>query len=118
MAHFKIRTFKSINKIDKDIDIEFLIDRYIKNKKIIEGISAEFNLIPIFVWQPIQGYKQEQKYHLFSKGCSKIHYSGYTKMQKFETLLGNNFFMCNIQEGIEKSLYVDNVHYNSEISSI
>jgi len=100
-----------------------VIDRYLRNKKMIEAIASGFNVKSVFVWQPVPTYKYDLEDHLFNQlgfGGHSMSELGYPVMAKFvaaETPLGNNFLWCaDIQEGVKEPLYVDRVHYTSKMS--
>ena len=98
------------------------IQRYLQNKKLIEGASEAFGVTPIFVWQPIPAYHYDQRYHLFSEGgYGKHSYSkyGYERMAELlqKTPLGENFlWFADIQQNKTVPLYVDKVHYSASFS--
>jgi hypothetical protein len=104
--------------------LEAVIDRYVRNKKMIEAVSAVFSVEPIFVWQPVPTYSFDFRNYSFAQGGFGRHtYSkyGYQLMaQRFaREALGNNFLWCaDIQEGIEAPLYVDMVHYSPMLSRL
>ena len=99
-----------------------VIERYISNKRITESIAKAYDVATAFIWQPVPTYKYDVQYHLFSDYFSERHnYShfGYSDMRiHYESgVLGNNFYWAaNIQENLQKSLYVDTVHYNPEMN--
>jgi hypothetical protein len=109
--------------------LDAVIDRYLRNKKIIEAVSAVFAVEPVFVWQPVPTYGYDFRNYPFSEGGFGRHtYSryGYQLMAKrFDVspnngeAFGNNFLWCaDIQEGIEAPLYVDKVHYSPMFSRL
>ena len=107
---------------DKETRSKDVINRYLKNKKLIEAASVAYSVNPIFVWQPIPLYKYDLKYHMFTEGGFGPHIHskfGYAQMEKYINTgpMGNNFLWCaDIQEGIRKALYVDKVHYSEQFS--
>ncbi len=109
------------NYADEQV-ITSVIERYLRNKELIEAISMAQGVIPIFVWQPVPTYKYDQRYHPFSKfGYGQHTYSqyGYAVMAKVHRKkpLGRNFLWCaNIQEDKNEPLYIDKVHYSSKFS--
>jgi hypothetical protein len=116
-------------KMDYNPDPSFIdsitdcvIERYLSNKKIIEGICANYDIIPVFIWQPVPLYKYDIKYHLFAdEGFEKHTYTryGYPKMAILmeEISLGDNFIWCaDIQEHRKEPLYVDRAHYSPQFS--
>lgn len=110
---------QNINKSD----ITKVIKRYIENKKITEAIAKAYAVKTVFVWQPISSYKYDLKYHLFASTAllDKYLIEGYLSMEEFveNKSLGKNFlWLANIQENIQKPLYVDKVHYSAEMSEM
>ncbi len=131
----KDRVSKNLTKKDKEKDFDediyndkFLIDnivnRYLNNKKLIEAISAAYDVSPVFVWQPVPTYKYNLNYHLFAgKGFGKHSYSkyGYQYMAKLieEKPLGDNFlWLADVQEKLKEPLYVDKVHYSAKMNEM
>ena len=104
------------------LEINTIINRYLINKKIIEAICKDFNIRCYFIWQPVPTYKYNLQYHSFSDGGFGKHTLsryGYQEMEKYfkEGKLGKNFFWFgNMQEKINKPLYVDKYHYTAEFS--
>ncbi len=104
--------------------IDNVVNRYLNNKKLIEAVTAAYDVSPIFVWQPAPTYKYNLNYHLFAEGGFGRHsYSkyGYRYIAKLiqEKPLGDNFLWCaDIQEQLREPLYVDKVHYSAKMSEI
>ena len=78
---------------------DIVIQRYLKNKKIIEAISKSFGVTPIFVWQPIPNYHYEQKYHPFAPDGYDEFDSAKYGYERFAELLqeepqADNFLWC------------------------
>jgi hypothetical protein len=100
------------------------INRYLSNKKLVEAVSAAYDIKPIFVWQPIPTYKYNPQSHLFADAIYDNHgYSIYGYPAMLEEIArrppGDNFLWCaDIQEGINEPLYVDQVHYTSAFSKV
>jgi hypothetical protein len=96
--------------------IRQVIDRYLTNKKIAEGIAAEFHIEPYFVWQPSPLYKYDLRHHSrnIPDGHRRARY-GYPVMAAYVQTheMGQDFLWCSdIQEHVFKPLYVDVMHYN------
>ncbi len=104
------------------LEIDTIINRYFVNKKITESICKDFNIKSYFIWQPIPTYKYDLNYHPFADGGFGKHSLsryGYQEMEKYfkAGILGNNFlWLADMQEGIDKSLYLDKYHYTAEMS--
>lgn len=109
----------------KEAYLERVIARYLTNKRMIGAMAAEYDVTPVFVWQPVPTYKYDLDHHVFVKaspqGFGGHLYSryGYRLLAKrLESLsLGDNFLWCaDIQEEAEGLLYVDLVHYSPELN--
>ena len=104
-------------------EINTIIDRYLVNKKITELICKDFSIKSFFIWQPVPTYKYDLQYHPFSDGGFGKHTLsryGYKEMERhFKSGdLGNNFlWLADMQEGIDKPLYLDKYHYTAEMSN-
>jgi hypothetical protein len=102
--------------------LDGVIGRYRGNKAMIEAIGAAYRVPTLFVWQPIPTYGWDLKHHL----CPLIPLNrhgyarfGYERMARLEAqgALGSDFAWCaDIQQGLDEPLYVDDVHYSSEMS--
>ena len=100
------------------VRIQEVIDRYLTNKKIAEGIAYAFHIEPYFVWQPSPLYKYDLRQH--AKNIPDNHRRaryGYPAMaayvQKHD--MGKDFDWCaDIQEHVVEPLYADVMHYNFE----
>jgi len=99
-----------------------IIDRYLRNKAMIEALSRHAGTKTLFVWQPVPTYKYDLKSHLFANLIPARHTktgSSYdvarTRYDKGD--FGGNVAWCaDIQDGVKKPLYVDSVHYTAEMS--
>ena len=102
--------------------LKAVIDRYLKNKQLIEAAAESFKVKTLFVWQPVPTYKYDLKYHIFAgRGFGRFLFSkyGYAYMEDLlkRNSLGTNFLsLAGMQEGMKKALYVDIDHYSSEMS--
>jgi hypothetical protein len=105
-------------EISDPVRIRQVIDRYVANKKIAEGIASAFHIEPYFVWQPSPLYKYDLRWH--PKNMPDDHRRaryGYAAMAAYVQThdMGNDFDWCaDIQENAGKALYADIMHYNAE----
>lgn len=108
---------------DKKI-IQTVIERYLNNKRLIQAIGKEYNVKTVFVWQPVPTYKYDLNYHLVSsEGFGNHTYSkyGYPSFERYLALhpLKESFiWAANLQETAQEALYVDALHYSSEMSKL
>jgi hypothetical protein len=102
-----------------EVDPEFFALRYLEHKKGIEALTATYDFETIFVWQPIPFYHYDLQYHVFmGEEEDKSFYLNMAELHQAQKV-GDNFIWCaNIQEGLQKPLYVDNVHYTAELSKM
>ena len=101
-----------------------VIDTYTWNKKAIESIGRENGVPTVFVFQPVSMYKYDLTYHLFREGAYGSGWQqhinaieGYPLMAKYvaEHPMGNDYlWLADIQEGKQKPIYCDQVHYTPE----
>lgn len=98
--------------------IQQVIERYLTNKKIAEGVATAFHIEPYFVWQPSPLYKYDLRHHPknFPDNHRRTRY-GYPAMAAYvqDHDLGSDFDWCaDIYEHAGKPLYTDIMHYNPE----
>jgi hypothetical protein len=104
--------------------LEAEVARYLGNKKLIEAAAAAYGVVPVFVWQPVPAYKYDLKYHPYVRtGMWRL--EGYAEAYQYfasrswGSSWGRNFLWCaDIQEGANKPLYVDIIHYSPEMSHL
>jgi len=111
--------------VDSDEAAQRIIERYRTNKKMITATAEAFKVIPVFVWQPVPVHEYDQQYNLFGKfdydGKVPLVRRGYRLMaaENNPGSLGDDFVWCaDIQRDLRKPLYVDSVHYSSEMCAL
>jgi hypothetical protein len=102
-----------------------VVRRWRANRRLIEGVSREFGVASLFVWQPVPVYRYDLRYHATYTGDPAYfsHHErsrhGYPVMARLGDSLavgGNFLWLADIQQGRRESLYVDGVHYTSAFS--
>ena len=94
-----------------------VVTRFLGNERMIEAIGAAYGVRTVFVWQPVPTYKYDRRYHAFARGGFGRHEAAqqcYAEManERDQGRLGADFVWCaDIQEHVQKPLYVDQVHY-------
>jgi hypothetical protein len=119
---------KSNNSTDS-ISARERIDRWRKNKKIIESLGREFGVKILFVWQPVPVYKYDMKNHLFASGFEtapdwelneiQVMKNAYALIdeQKDRGVFGDNIlWLQDLQSNLSQNVYVDMWHYNAPFS--
>ena len=101
-------------------DLVSVVERYFRNKTMIEGASTAFGVRSLFVWQPTPLYKYDLKYYLFKTRFEPqqlFSRDGYPMMkQAVDRRKPEKFIWCaDIQNEIHEPLYVDSVHYSSKM---
>ncbi|HZN57080.1 MAG TPA: hypothetical protein VFD71_03315 [Planctomycetota bacterium] len=103
--------------VAKGADPDRVIDRFLANKKITEGVAASFGIRTAFVWQPISGHRFDLKRHVLGERATieAVHRTGYGRMPERARKEG---FAAEIiwaehlgEEAIPDPLYIDSVHY-------
>jgi hypothetical protein len=104
--------------------VDDILHRYLQNKMQIESISSKLDIETLFVWQPVPTFGYEQSLHPFAVGGYGGHEltsEGYPVMDTMRKTrdLGENFlWAANLHDGLDRPLYVDKIHYNSEFSQL
>lgn len=116
---------RHISSIDQEtaeyndpVELNQIIEVYLKNKKITQITAEEFGVKTLFVWQPVPLYNYNLSYNPFGEYVRTENdtplYSKYTYpiMNKKRADLGNNFlWAADLQASSTEPLYVDAVHY-------
>ncbi len=97
-----------------------VVERYLKNKQLIEALCGQAGIQTAFVWQPIPVFKCEEKLRPFTSDAGwepiKQVYQ-LLEMLNQQGRLGTNFLWCaDIQQGAQETLYVDRFHYSDAMS--
>ncbi|HEX3556067.1 MAG TPA: hypothetical protein VIA62_22850 [Thermoanaerobaculia bacterium] len=98
---------------------EDVVARWLRNKKMAEGICAAYGVKPLFVWQPAPNWKYDLHYHLFATGGAALgespHYAALDRLRtSAPATLGRDFlWLGDLQIGETRPLYVDRLHYTS-----
>jgi hypothetical protein len=98
--------------------IRSVIERYLVNKKIAEGIALAFHIETYFVWHPSPLYKYDLSRHpkIMIDNHRRARY-GYAAMATYVQTheMGSDFDWCaDVQEGAGRPLYADIMHYNAD----
>jgi hypothetical protein len=100
-----------------------MVNRWLTNKKFVEGIADAVNVRTLFVVQPVLAYKYDLSLSPFVDDRTieriQVHKAGYTLMDELlPTLdLDNEFlWLADIQADKKQNLYVDRGHYLPEFS--
>ena len=97
----------------------YFLNRYFFNKKNIKNLAKIYGINCLFVWQPIPSYKYNQSYHPFAKNGYGIHEHSSNAYSEFKNKYLNDqikqdfLWLGDIQENLNKRLYVDIVHYTA-----
>jgi hypothetical protein len=101
---------------------DFGSDIYLANKYLIEQFCRHYNITPVFVWQPVPGYKYELSRHLFTDVelvDRQAAYYAEVRSKLDERAPEADFVWCaDLQQGRTEPLYVDNVHYTAAFSKV
>jgi hypothetical protein len=102
------------------ISVDDVINTWIQNHGIIEGVAAQYGIQTVFVWQPMPVHNYDLRYHLFNEGDGVVKAQTYVLMEdrRSEWETWDNFlWLADIQLGRHEILYVDPVHYTSAFST-
>jgi hypothetical protein len=91
------------------------VDRYLANAKLIRGACAQFDVRPLFVWQPVPCYRYDGPAESHGDGAPLVE----IVRQGYEIMSARNFdglWLADMQAGRKERLYVDPDHYNAAFS--
>lgn len=105
--------------------VEKVIERYITDKTIADKLCRAFDIISIFVWQPVAVHQYDTRNHIFNgfdynklTPYLTVGFQGMAETVKKRNM-GNNFiYAADIQEDLKKPLYVDAYHYSGEMCRV
>lgn len=103
---------------------EDVVERWLRNRRVAEGICGGFQIKPLFVWQPAPDWQYDLRHHLFwdAKRDAKDPVLGsspqYAAMARLRASsperLGRNFlWLGDLQRNERRPLYVDRLHYTA-----
>jgi hypothetical protein len=101
-----------------------VLERWRKNKEMIQAVCRSFGVRPLFVWQPIPCFHYDASdgshSHPGSEPLLEVLRVGYERMgeQRGSPEFGEEFlWLADIQVGRSENLYVDADHYTPAFSS-
>jgi hypothetical protein len=100
----------------------YIVDRWLKNKKVIEVLSRGYGVKVNFVWQPVAAYKYDLRYFKFPRSVLRDEswvpavYAAVEKLAGEGKLSGDFLNLASMQENEKRNLYVDGSHYNAGFS--
>jgi hypothetical protein len=98
--------------------------RYLDNTRQIAAIADHYGVKVVFVVQPTPAYKYDLDHHValnahYGLGGHERSGQGYRLMADFLATRGmpSDFvWLADMQEGIDRPLYLDNMHYTAEMN--
>lgn len=100
-----------------------IVDRWLKNRRMIQSIARDAGVRTLFVWQPVPNYHYDTHYHLFADPGAFAGWGtaeGYAIVDTLRAAgkLGDDFlWLGDLQAGRRENLYVDRYHYDAKFSS-
>jgi hypothetical protein len=108
-------------------------ERWLRNRRMIQGVCASFAIKPLFVWQPAPDWGYDLRFHplwreegpaqagpegpLFG---SSIQYAAmdHLRSQRPDLFKPDVLWLADLQRGERRPLYVDRLHYTAEFSRV
>lgn len=109
---------------DERVTPEFVVDRYLANKKILEAVCAAHGVRPLFVWQPVQHYEYHPPATKMVVDVQELGLRSYTLMKERREAgqTGADFlWLADLQARPEHRggfIYVDAFHYTSDFARV
>lgn len=107
-----------------------VLDRWLRNKQLVEGLAGAAGVEALFVWQPVPTYGYDLSRHLFfdperrASGHFALSGAGYREMAARQATTpelaadAGFVWLGDLQAGRAEPLYVDGVHYSAEFSRL
>jgi len=99
-----------------------MVQRYLRNKQIIQGMAAAHRIKAFFVWQPIPSYHFDLAFHPFAKSPNFREHlfpaKGYENMAAVRVTnahAADVLWLADMQKEAREQLYVDAVHYTAKM---
>lgn len=105
-----------------------VVDRYFRNKRLIESLAERHGVETAFVWQPVPVFRYDLAHHAFADDLSdfgrgsiqrpRLTRAGYRMMDSVRRSgRGSDLVWCaDLQQGTDQNWYVDPVHYTGEMA--
>jgi hypothetical protein len=93
--------------------VDYIVQRYTSNIKIIRAICREYGIKSFFVWQPTPFYKYDRSLHRTFpyQGSIAEHWGGvYSRMKGYSK--ADFLYLGEMLWGVPEKVFVDDVHYN------
>ncbi len=106
---------------------EWAVGRWRANRRLAAAVAREFEVVPLFVWQPSPAYQYDLEHHLFRENRwlfahrGPAHAPGYRLMDALRNespeLSADDFlWLADLHLGRSEPLYVDTFHYTAAFS--
>lgn len=95
--------------------VDYVVQRYTSNVRIIRAICREYGIKCCFVWQPVPFYQYDRSLHRTFpyEGPIPKHWGGvYSRMEHYTK--GDFLFIGDMLWGVSEKVFVDNIHYNEK----
>lgn len=95
-----------------------VVERWLRNKALIQAAAARFGVTTLYVWQPIPGYHDDASARLFPERQGEVlspSAAAYTMLERRlrEAPDPAVLWLADLGQGRKENLYVDDVHYTS-----
>jgi len=95
-----------------------VVERWLRNKALIQAAAARFGVTTLHVWQPIPGYHDDDSARLFPERQGEVLAPSAAAYAMLEGRLREApdpsvLWLADLARGRKENLYVDDVHYTS-----
>lgn len=101
-----------------------MVQRYLRNREMIQALANHYGVAAVFVWQPVPMYHYDLRYHVlggthFDEVWERLGPEGYAWLDAYRATndLGRAWIWAADMQANEKTaLYVDKAHYSAAMS--
>lgn len=98
------------------------VERWLENRRIVDGVAREFGSRALFVWQPVPSYHYDIQFDLFAdpenfaRWKTPEGYSLVSQLRSQGNLPADVLWLGDLQADKRENLYVDRFHYTARFS--
>lgn len=99
-------------------------ERWLRNRRMIQGVCASFGIRPLFVWQPAPDWGYDLRFHPLWREegpvGSSIQYAAMDRLRarRPDLFKPDVLWLADLQRGERRPLYVDRLHYTAAFARV
>jgi hypothetical protein len=117
------REFGKETPVSTELLSGLICRRYQNNLRMISGVAREYQIKPLFVWQPTPYYGYDRSRRAYGEDPNRVVATSpvYGQMgvwQAVNSSITNFVWLADMQQGRKEPLYVDSIHYSAFFNDV